>query len=549
MTRQVLALLASVAAFPALAEDFRVLAPVTDAVIYPQGATLTRSISRDLPAGKHRILLPVVGGMFDYALPRLSGEGAAKVGAVEFLPAFVTDAEQVYNPAQSAALAQVKNLEDEVMAQEDLVAQSTSAVRAAEARIAFLQSIGAGAVETLDPTALKATADMVQTEVAGAFDAKAAAKIAGRTARDALEELNEQLMQAKADFARLTPPSGAVDMLAFTVDLDAADTVDLDLKYLTGAASWRVDYEMFLTTGDAARITADRKVIVQQQTGELWSDVALTLSTADPFAQIAPREVYPNQAFIQDPQLYKSIARASGAPRLEAEAMSDVMIEEPVIVEEVTAGLQVDGLSITYGYPQAVSVSPGNAPLVLALDTIEFEAEVFNRAAPRFDETAFLMARFTNTQPDALLPGEANLFRDGVFVGRSQLEQIPASTEAEVSFGALEGLRLDFRLLKNDTGDRGLLSSSSTRKQSMEFSVENLTTEATSIETIFALPYTEQEDLVLRVASRPSPDENEFDKRRGVSVWDLQLKPGEKKTVRVDVDLSWPEGQTMIWQP
>ena len=531
-----------------MAEDFRVLAPITEAVVYPQGATLNRAISAELPAGQHRILLPVVGGMFDDALPRLGGEGAAQVGAVEFLPGYVTDAEEVYTPSQAEALAIVEALEDRIVAQEDLVTKSQATVRAADARIVFLQSIAASSVDNLDPAALKATADMVQAEIGAAWEAKAEAEIAGRAAQEALEDLDTELDQAQADFERLAPPSGAVDMLAFTVNMDTAGPVDLNLKYLTRNASWRVDYEMYLATGDAAEVTADRKVIISQETDELWTDVALTLSTADPFAQISPREVYPNQAYLQDPAVYKSIARSSGAS-FDAESSAELMIEEPVIVEEVTAGLVVDGLSITYDYPQPVSVAPGRAPLVLALDTIEFEAEVFNRAAPRHDETAFLMARFTNTQPDALLPGGANLFRDGVFVGRTVIEQIPASTETELAFGALEGLRLDFRLLKNDTGDRGLLSSSSTRKQSMEFSVENLTTEAAEIETLFALPFAEQEDLAVRVAARPSPDENEFDKRRGVSVWDMKLKPGEKKTVRVDVDLAWPEGQSMIWQP
>lgn len=549
MTRVFLALLSSVAAFPALAEDVRVLAPITEAVVYPQGATLTRAISTEMPAGQHRILLPIIGGMFDDALPRLSGAAAGKVGAVEFLPDYVTDAEEVFTADQAEALAAVEGLEDQIEAQEDAVAKSQATVRAADARIVFLQSIGASSLETLDPAALKETADMVATEIDAAWQARAEADIAGRGAQEALDDLKIELDQAQADFERLAPPDGPVDMLAFTVNMDAAGPVDLELKYLTRDASWRVDYEMYLTTGDDAQVTADRKVIVSQETGELWTDVDLVLSTADPFAQIAPREVFPNQALLQDPAVYKSIARSTAGMSAQMEIAEDQMLAEPVIVEEVTAGLVVDGLSITYEYPQAVSVAPGSAPLVLALDTIEFAAEVFNRAAPRFDETAFLMAKFTNTQPDALLPGGANLFRDGVFVGRTVIDQIPASTETEVAFGALEGLRLDFRLLKNNTGDRGLLSSSSTRKQSMEFSVENLTTEAADIETIFALPYAEQEDLVVRVASRPSPDENEFDKQRGVSVWDMNLRPGEKKTVRVDVDLSWPEGQSMIWQP
>jgi len=103
--------------------------------------------------------------------------------------------------------------------------------------------------------------------------------------------------------------------------------------------------------------------------------------------------------------------------------------------------------------------------------------------------------------------------------------------------------------LANDTGDRGFISTSATRKQSLEFTVENLTTEAEDVQTLFALPFAQEEDLDIRVATRPKPDAEDFEQKRGVAVWDMTLAPGQKQTVRVDVDLSWPEGQQMIWNP
>ena len=129
------------------------------------------------------------------------------------------------------------------------------------------------------------------------------------------------------------------------------------------------------------------------------------------------------------------------------------------------------------------------------------------------------------------------------------MDLIPAGSEAVISFGTLEGIRLSYDLLNNDTGDRGLLASSSTRKQLMEFRVENLTGKEERVETVFSLPFSEQEDLQVDARARPAPDSTDFEKRRGVSVWDMTLGAGEAQTVRIEVDLAWPEGQALDWQP
>ncbi len=550
MFRTALFVTTAFCASPLLAEDFRVTAPVKAVTVYPQGATLTREFAVDLPAGQHRILLPVPEGASFGGVPKIEGLGALTVGAMEFLPDYVTDAETVLNADQAAALAVVRDIEKQVQRGEDDVNRATAQDRAVSARIAFLTSISGASLDQLDADTLRGVGSMLSEELEANLLAQQAAVEASRDAQEALAKTRRLLAQARQDYARLTPPSGPLDMFAVTVTAAEATSADLSLKHLVDDAYWSAAYDFDLDV-DGGSIAVDRKVVVVQQTGELWSDVALTLSTADPFAQLQPRDVYPNPARIVNPAKKRtlgisgqselgdsSFARTAGAP-----------LPEPAIAEETSASVQIDGLSITYDYPDPVSVAPGNGALVLALGSFGFEAEVFNQASPRFDETAFLMATFTNDQPEPILPGDIQVFRDGDFVGGSTLALVPAGEEATVSFGALEGLRLEYKLLNNDTGDRGLLSTSNTRRQILEFSVKNLSTEAETVETLFALPYAEQEDLSLKVTSRPAPDETDFEKRRGVGKWMLDLDPGESKTVTLSVDLSWPDGQQLIWRP
>jgi uncharacterized protein (TIGR02231 family) len=530
---------------PAWADDVQTLAPVSAVTLYPSGASLTRKIVAEMPAGSHRILFPAHDT--DGTPPRITSEGVS-IGAIEILRDYIAEPEKVFSPSQASALARVETLQDAVEAQKDRVARSQASIAASQAHIAYLETISGASVEVLDPDSLRNAGTMIASEIKLAHEALQAAKTAARVDIEALEDRQKELAQATRDLARLSPPEGPVDMVAVSVNVPVAGPVELDLEQLVRDAYWQADYDLRLDR-DTGQIDMARKVIIEQETGEAWEEVALTLSTADPRGQINPREVYPNLAAISGPLGKDSFVRSQSTKVTSEMERSSALIEEPVIVEDSVAGVRIDGLSVTYVYPEKVNLGSDQGGLILALDELQFDVEVFNRAAPRYDETAFLMAKFTNTGQEPLLPGEASLYRDDVFIGRGVLNQVPAGAEAEVAFGALETLRLEFTLLKNDTGDTGLLSSSSTRSQSMEFTLENLSAEAQQVETIFPMPFSEQEDLSVRVRARPAPDSTDFEKRRGVSVWDLELAPGQKQTVRLDVELAWPEGQQLQWRP
>ena len=533
---------------PAFADDIQTLAPVRSVTMYPGGATLTRVITADVPAGSHRILFPVPAEALEAGPPRIRSSFGFELGAQELLRGYITDPEQVYSPSQALAFERLEALRDELEAANDAVNNGNAAVSAAKAQVTFLRSISGGSLENVDAASLTETVVVIGEQVAQALTVLQNAEISLRSDQEALNKIRKRVAQAEQDFSRTSPPQGAVDMMAVSVDVGAAQTVEFTLDYLTYSAGWGVDYEMFLDR-DTASIDVSRKVAIRQYTDEVWSDVELILSTANPNAQIKPRQPSPNQASITSPINKRTVSTQS--LQTDQMALSDPILELPVITEEsgTFASVEIDGLSVTYIYPERVTVAPDDGVLILALDKFSLNAEVFNQATPRHDKTAFLLAKFINSTTEPMLPGSTSLYRDGKFVGRGTVSLVPAGGEQTLAFGPLEGLRLKYTRLNNDTGDQGIISRADTREQAMEFSVENLTNETTVVETLFALPFSEQEDLVVNTRARPAPDETNFEQKREVGRWSLDLAPGEKKTVRLDIKMSWPQGQVLQWRP
>ncbi|MFD7876923.1 mucoidy inhibitor MuiA family protein, partial [Streptomyces sp. NPDC059766] len=74
-----------------------------------------------------------------------------------------------------------------------------------------------------------------------------------------------------------TEPVELVGHIELTVQAAAAGSVGLRLSHLTPCALWRPAYRAVL---DGGALTLETDAMVWQQTGEDWSDVRLTLSTA-----------------------------------------------------------------------------------------------------------------------------------------------------------------------------------------------------------------------------------------------------------------------------
>lgn len=535
-----LCLLPALAPQIAAADDFALPAPATGAVVFLQGATITRVATVDAPAGSHRLLVPVMGGA-NGVVPRLEVAGAT-LGATEVVTEGITDGRMLFTPVQAAAHEAWRGARDAVATAEDARLRAAAGVLAAEDALEFLRSVSGATLDRLDPAAIGETAAAISGGTTAAEIARANARAELRAAETEVEEAGRVLAQAKRDLDATGADFGPVSLLAVTVDVAEAGPVTLRLEDFVPDAGWSLSYDATLAD---ATVTLARKVAVRQGSGTALDGVDLRLSTADPFAPTGPFPVTPDLARIVETPPPLPLPTPRGAERREA-AMAELTLEDAGLR---TVQADTDGPVVAYDYPVPVSVPASGDVVTLTMDSIDLDARVFNRAAPRTDATAFRMAEVTNTTAEPLLPGSATLYRDGEKVGESFLPLVPAGDEAEISFGPEQHLRLEFVDLANETGDRGLFVTSGTRRQEMVFRVRNLSDTPETVETRFALPYSGQEDLEVTVTAEPAPDRRDFDEMRGVAEWILDVPARGEAEVRVGVSMRWPEGQTLDWRP
>jgi uncharacterized protein (TIGR02231 family) len=425
------------------------------------------------------------------------------------------------------------------------VAEIRARGEAAEVRLGFLQQLALRRPEAAPAPGieeLRTLATLIEEETRAARAARALAEDQAAEAEAALAPLVRAAEQAQAALAALENPAAEDgQVLTLTVAVEAAQEVSITVSGLVGEAGWAPVYDLSLTRAPDA-LTIARGVLVQQGSGEDWTDVALTLSTAQPSAQAAPSALWPDLRRIEPPEEFDRMAAAGAAP-------PDAMLAEPVLEAAAKAGFafaaEQRGEVFTFAFGAPVTVRSEADALRLSMDSLTPAVAVRAEAVPMLDQTAFLVAEMTNATGQTLLPGSAALYAEGVLVGVQDLPLVAAGDTATIGFGAIQGLRLTRTIPAASEGTEGIFTTANRYGETAIIAIENLTGEDWPVRLVDRVPYSEQDDLQVTWDANPKPDEQDPDGQRGLLVWRFDLPAGASHTIRLTTRLDWPEGMDL----
>lgn len=519
-----------------LAETIEARSTVTRVTIFPGLAQVVRTVQVTGPAGPNQLIVPDLPAGTDASSIRVSGEGVT-IGALSLAEGRQPATADLTAPEVKAAQDEVKRLELVLAQKLAAVAELRLQSKASDEEIGFLRGLNQRA-PAVTADELRATAQMVNDETLAATKRAFEAEQQALAAERALIPDREALDKAKKALAALTDTGKHVTLLA-TVEGSGR----IEITTYTDNADWSPVYDLRLDR-KGKTLTLDRGAFVTQNSGEDWTNVDLTLSTARPSEQSTPTEVYPQlrRIYVPQPMAADEAAVASKASGMVMEAPPVMAAPAPVAARAQT---EITGGTVTYHYPSPATLRDGVEQVRLALDNVTLQAKVYAEVVPAQDTSAFLMAKAKNDSGQILLPGDAVLFADGVVVGTGSVPLTAAGADLSLGFGAIDGLRASVTVPVKSAGDRGILSKSNEQHEVSILKVENLTQETWPLRLLASTPYSEQDDLVIHTRMTPPPTETDIDGKRGVMGWQSDIAPGATTQVQLDTTLDWPAGQEL----
>ena len=185
-------------------------------------------------------------------------------------------------------------------------------------------------------------------------------------------------------------------------------------------------------------------------------------------------------------------------------------------------------LNVTYNLEIPYTVLSNNKKHSVNLKEMQIPASYQYVAVPKIDPSAYLIAKINDYAKYNLLPGEANVVFEGIYVGKTYIK---ANTEEEglrLSLGKDANISVNKISIKDKSGTK-ILSSRKVQDYVYEISVRNNKKEAINIQIEDQIPISSNNDIEIAVTDK---DGANLDSEKGKLTWDLNVKTNETKKVR-----------------
>jgi uncharacterized protein (TIGR02231 family) len=522
---------------------------VVDVAVFPDRARVTRRGSLTLGPGIHHIDFSELPLTLQPDSVRASGRGtpAALLGVDTRREYFV-----------DTPTAAVRELEKQIEALTDQDKALADQESAADVQLQFAKRLAEQAAEQL---ARGIALGRTNVELAGALIAFTSQKVTD--AQFALRERAQKRRELARQLSKLNNELNAYrsarprERFLATVEVEVKKSGELmlDLVYTTSGAGWQALYDIRATSveSDAAALQLGYLAQVTQNTGEDWPGTGLTLSTARPaLAGIQPElepwylEPYnpppPRTGKRAMPAMAMAPAsRATGGAYAEEEtAMAPQQMEAP------GAAVNSEGASVTFRLAQDVTIPSDGAPHKVTIAALELRPRLDFLSVPKLAEVAFRRTKATNSSDYLLLPGEANLFVEGDFIGTHSLDRIAPNEEFELALGVDDRVLVK-RELKARAVDKSFIGERRRLHVGYEIELRNLRANKIDVEVRDQLPVSRHEQIKIKLENI-DPKASQQSELNELT-WNLTLSPNEKRFLRFDFTVEYPVAMTIAGLP
>lgn len=207
---------------------------------------------------------------------------------------------------------------------------------------------------------------------------------------------------------------------------------------------------------------------------------------------------------------------------------------------EVEVGEKRTSVEFRIEVPYTIPSEPKSTSIDML--TMSLPSDFRYQSVPKLDTDAFLVAKVTNWEQYDLLEGEANLYFENTFVGKSVLNTRFVSDTLDISLGRDLGVIVK-REKSKDFTSRRFIGSNKIESRSWEISVRNNKKENIKIEIIDQVPVSQNKDIQVEVTELSG---GILDKEKGLVSWIIDLEPGKSKSMTLSYSVKYPKDKNLV---
>ena len=213
--------------------------------------------------------------------------------------------------------------------------------------------------------------------------------------------------------------------------------------------------------------------------------------------------------------------------------------EDPQLV---TVNTQYQPTTIVYKIAEKYTLETDGKTTTIGIRRLDLPAGYEYFSAPKANPSVFLTARVTDWEQYELQAGEANLYFEGTYLGKTYIDLSDASDTLSLALGKDMGVSITRKLVREFSAKK-MIGANRTDSRQFEITVRNTKKIPVHIIIQDQLPVATSKDIDIE---NVKAQDAQIDKETGLAVWTLDLLPGAEKKLQIGYSVRYPKEKKLI---
>lgn len=510
-------------------------AKVKAATVYFNAAEITQSAAVSLPAGTSEIVIKNVANYLNENTVQIGAPANITVLSVQFTNDYISE----FEPDETSPV--IKKVRDSITLVQKELALVANQKASEQKTLELLDKNNQvyGQQSGLSVAELMKMVDYYKAKRTETANAINAFTLKEQKLTETLSRLN-----GKLEINTTKEEKTSSGKLVLQVMSEADISTNLDISYLTQNAGWAPFYDL-RADNTTSPINMLYKAQVVQQTGIDWKKVKLTLSSG-----------MPNQSSYA-PELstwFLSLATNTAEGSFDKEyavaapqALQEVVVEAYRTTTRTKSNISnyttitENQMNISFDIDLPYDILSNGKQHSVTLKEIKLPATYKHYTVPKLEQEAFLLAEINDYSKYNLLKGEANIIFEGMYIGKTHINPSQTTDTLNLSMGRDKKISVEREKVAEKSGTK-FLSSGREQMFTYDIIIRNNKKEGAKITVKDQYPISTDKEIE---TSLLQSDGAKVDAESGILTWELNLKPGENKKLRISYKVKYPKNRNI----
>lgn len=210
-----------------------------------------------------------------------------------------------------------------------------------------------------------------------------------------------------------------------------------------------------------------------------------------------------------------------------------------VVITTKKSSVQDDLTNTKFVIKKPYSIVSDGDITAIEINTFKVNAEYEYFAAPLINENVFLTATLKDWEKYQLLPGEANVYFEGGYAGKTNLDPFTVKKEMTLSLGIDPGITVTRKQQRNFKS-KSFTGSNRTLDRTYDLEVKNNKSLTVDLKLMDRIPISQNKEIKV---DDIEPQDAEYSKKTGLLTWNITLNSQESKKESFSFQVKYPRGR------